>query len=247
MRLLLSNDDGYFSPGLAALAMSLGDLGETLVCAPERDRSGASNSLTLDRPLSVREAPSGFFYVDGTPTDCIHLAATGLMSDLPDMVVSGINHGPNMGDDTIYSGTVAAATEGFLLGIPAIAISLASHNPVHFETAARVASDLVKRFQQDPFRGAVLLNVNVPDVPYESLKGIKVTRLGRRHKSAPVIRSANPRGDTIWWVGPIGKIADATTGTDFDAIANGFVSITPLSIDLTAHQQLEFIAEWVGV
>lgn len=246
MRLLLSNDDGYFSPGIAALAMSLGELGETLVVAPERDRSGASNSLTLDRPLSVREAPSGFFYVNGTPTDCIHLAATGLMAAPPDMVVSGINHGPNMGDDTIYSGTVAAATEGFLLGIPSIAISLASHNPVHFETAARVAADLVKRFQQDPFRGAVLLNVNVPDLPYELLKGTQVTRLGRRHKSAPVIRSANPRGDTIWWVGPIGKIADATDGTDFDAISKGYVSITPLSIDLTAHQQLEFIHEWVN-
>jgi 5'-nucleotidase len=246
MRFLVSNDDGYFSPGIAALAMALGDLGDAFVCAPERDRSGASNSLTLDRPLSVRQAPSGFYYVNGTPTDCIHLAATGLMSERPDMVISGINHGPNMGDDTIYSGTVAAATEGFLLGIPAIAISLASHNPVHFETAARVAADLVKRFIQEPFRGAVLLNVNVPDVPYESLSGTKVTRLGRRHKSAPVIRSENPRGDTIWWVGPIGKVADASEGTDFDAIANGYVSITPLSIDLTAHQQLEFIATWAS-
>ena len=246
MRFLISNDDGYLSPGIAALAIALGDLGEAFVCAPERDRSGSSNSLTLDRPLSVRQAPSGFHYVNGTPTDCIHLAATGLMPELPDMVISGINHGPNMGDDTIYSGTVAAATEGFLHGIPSIAISLASHNPVYFETAARVAADLVQRFQREPFRGAVLLNVNVPDLPYDSLKGTQVTRLGRRHKSAPVIRAENPRGDTIWWVGPIGKIADASLGTDFDAIANGYVSITPLSIDLTAHQQLEFISTWVN-
>ncbi|QKJ67649.1 5'/3'-nucleotidase SurE [Deefgea piscis] len=246
MRFLISNDDGYFSPGLAALAMSLGGLGDTFVCAPERDRSGSSNSLTLDRPLSVNQSASGFFYVNGTPTDCVHLAATGLMPDLPDMVVAGINHGPNMGDDTIYSGTVAAATEGFLLGIPAIAISLASHNPVHFETAAQVANDLVQRFIRNPFRGAVLLNVNVPDIAYESLSGTKITRLGRRHKSAPVIRDENPRGEPIWWVGPIGKVADASSGTDFDAIANGYVSITPLSIDLTAHQQIDFMTQWVN-
>ena len=246
MRFLISNDDGYFAPGLAALAMALGDEGDAMVCAPERDRSGASNSLTLDRPLSVRKAPSGFYYVNGTPTDCVHLAATGLMSELPDMVVSGINHGANMGDDTIYSGTVAAATEGFLLGIPSLAISLASRNPIHFETAACVARDLVQRFKADPFRGAVLLNVNVHDVPYEQLSGIKVTRLGRRHKGAPVIRDENPRGDTIWWVGPIGQIADASAGTDFDAIANGFVSITPLSIDLTSYPQMDFLNSWIS-
>ncbi|WP_157314799.1 5'/3'-nucleotidase SurE [Chitinibacter sp. FCG-7] len=246
MRFLISNDDGYFAPGIAALAMALGDEGEALVCAPERDRSGASNSLTLDRPLQVRTSPSGFHYVNGTPTDCVHLAATGLMSSPPDMVVSGINHGANMGDDTIYSGTVAAATEGYLLGIPSIAISLASRNPVHFETAARVARELVQRFKKTPLDQPVLLNVNVPDLPYESLKGTQITRLGRRHKSASVIRSANPRGDTIWWVGPIGDIADASDGTDFAAVEQGYVSITPLSVDLTAYPQLDMINRWMA-
>ncbi len=246
MRFLISNDDGYFAPGIATLALALGDEGNVLVCAPERDRSGASNSLTLDRPLTVRTAPNGFLYVNGTPTDCVHLAATGLMPQLPDMVVAGINHGANMGDDTIYSGTVAAATEGFLLGVPAIAVSLASHSPQHFETAAMVARDLVRRVKRSPFQSAILLNVNVPDVPYEEIKGVRMTRLGRRHKSAPVVRSENPRGDTIWWVGAAGVAADAGEGTDFHAVANGYVSITPLSIDLTAYPQLEFVSSWLS-
>lgn len=246
MRFLISNDDGYFAPGIATLALALGDEGEVMVCAPERDRSGASNSLTLDRPLTVRTAPNGFLFVNGTPTDCVHLAATGLMPALPDMVFAGINHGANMGDDTIYSGTVAAATEGFLLGIPAVAISLASRSPQHFETAAKVARDLVHRIKRAPFREAVLLNVNVPDLPYEELKGVLVTRLGRRHKSAPVIRSENPRGDTIWWVGAVGAVADAGGNTDFWAVENGYVSMTPLSIDLTAYQQLDFVSSWLS-
>ncbi|WP_028451064.1 5'/3'-nucleotidase SurE [Chitinilyticum aquatile] len=246
MRFLVSNDDGYFSPGIAALAMALGDEGDALVCAPERDRSGASNSLTLDRPLTVREAPGGFLYVNGTPTDCVHLAATGLMEALPDMVLSGINHGANMGDDTVYSGTVAAATEGYLLGIPAIAISLASRTPQHFETAARVALDLVRRFKRQSFSVPLLLNVNVPDLPYEELKGVRITRLGRRHKAEPVIRSSNPRGETIWWVGPPGVAADAGEGTDFHAVSEGYVSITPLSTDLTSHTQLELVASWLS-
>lgn len=246
MRFLLSNDDGYFAPGIATLAMALGDEGEVMVCAPERDRSGASNSLTLDRPLSVRTAPNGFLYVNGTPTDCIHLAATGLMSEKPDMVVSGINHGSNMGDDTIYSGTVAAATEGYLLGIPSMAISLASRSPQHFETAARIAREMVRRVKQTPFDKPVLLNINVPDLPYEAIKGLCVTRLGRRHKSAPVVRSENPRGETIWWVGAPGVAADAGEGTDFHAVANGYVSVTPLSIDLTAYQQMEWASSWLS-
>ncbi|GHD60611.1 5'/3'-nucleotidase SurE [Jeongeupia chitinilytica] len=245
MRILISNDDGYFAPGLAALATKLAEQHDVLVCAPERDRSGASNSLTLDRPLTVRTAPNGYRYVNGTPTDCVHLAATGLMDTLPDMVVSGINHGANMGDDTIYSGTVAAATEGFLLGVPAMAVSLASRNPSHFDTAARIASELVARVEREPFRGAVLLNVNVPDMPYGALAGRKVTRLGRRHRAAPVIKAANPRGEAIWWVGPPGLAADAAEGTDFHAITQGQVSITPLSIDLTAYPQLDFIESWL--
>ncbi|MEN9658540.1 MAG: hypothetical protein RL571_2005 [Pseudomonadota bacterium] len=246
MRFLLSNDDGYFAPGILALADALREVGEVIVCAPERDRSGASNSLTLDRPLSVRKAPSGFLYVNGTPTDCVHLAATGLMDSLPDMVVAGINHGANMGDDTIYSGTVAAATEGHLFGVPAMAISLASRNPQHFATAAKVARDLVQRFIQSPFVAPVLLNVNVPDIPYEELKGVQMTRLGRRHKSSGVIQSKNPRGETIWWVGPVGEVSHAGEGTDFYAVAHGYVSVTPLSVDLTAKTQLDLVSTWLS-
>ncbi|KAF0814178.1 5'-nucleotidase SurE [Andreprevotia sp. IGB-42] len=245
MRILISNDDGYFATGIARLAEALSQTHEVFVCAPERDRSGSSNSLTLDRPLTVRTAPNGFHYVNGTPTDCVHLAATGLLGGLPDMVVSGINHGANMGDDTIYSGTVAAATEGYLLGIPSLAISLASRNPQHFGTAARVAHDLVERAVRNPLRGAVLLNVNVPDREYDGLTGFETTRLGRRHKSAPVIRDENPRGETIWWIGPVGLAADAGEGTDFHAINAGRVSITPLSIDLTAYAQRDDIASWL--
>src|SRR5512147_548794 len=183
MRILLSNDDGYFAPGLAALAQALAPLADITVVAPERDRSGASNSLTLDRPLMLRQAPGGFYYVNGTPTDCVHLAVTGMLDHLPDMVISGINHGANMGDDTIYSGTVAAATEGHLLGIPSIAVSLASKEGAHFPAAARIARELVERFFGSPPSQPMLLNVNVPDVPYESLQGIEVTRLGKRHRA----------------------------------------------------------------
>jgi 5'-nucleotidase len=246
MRILLSNDDGYFAPGLAALAETLSRIAEVTVVAPERDRSGASNSLTLDRPLIVRKSHLGFHYINGTPTDCVHLAVTGLLDPLPDMIVSGVNHGANMGDDTIYSGTVAAATEGFLLGIPSIAMSLAKRVEGHYGTAARVAADLVNRFQQRPLRLPVLLNVNVPDVPYEELRGYRVTRLGRRHKAEPVIKSNNPRGETVYWVGAAGDVADAGEGTDFHAVANDFVSVTPLQIDLTQYAQIDAVRNWLG-
>jgi 5'-nucleotidase len=244
MRILLSNDDGYFSPGLAVLAEQLSPLAEITVVAPERDRSGASNSLTLDRPLSLHKAPNGFFYVNGTPTDCVHMAVTGMLDDLPDMVISGINHGANMGDDTIYSGTVAAATEGFLLGIPSIAMSLVSHSAEYLATAGRVAVDIVKRYQAEPLTQACLLNVNVPNIPYEQLKGAVITRLGRRHKAEPVVKTTNPRGDTIYWVGAAGSAADAGEGTDFHATSVGSVSITPLQIDLTHFQQLPLLKKW---
>jgi 5'-nucleotidase len=246
MRILLSNDDGYFAPGLAALADVLSRIAEVTVVAPERDRSGASNSLTLDRPLTVRTSHLGFHYVNGTPTDCVHLAVTGYLGWLPDMVVSGINHGANMGDDTIYSGTVAAATEGFLLGIPSIAVSLAKRTEGHYATAARVAADLVARYRDQPIGQPALLNVNVPDVPYEALRGQRVTRLGRRHKAEPVIRGTNPRGETVYWVGAAGDAADAGEGTDFHAVANDFVSITPLQIDLTQYTQLETVRAWLA-
>jgi 5'-nucleotidase len=246
MRILLSNDDGYFAPGLAALAQALQALGEITVVAPERDRSGASNSLTLDRPLTVRRAANGFLFVNGTPTDCVHLAVTGLLDRLPDMVVSGINHGSNMGDDTIYSGTVAAATEGFLLGIPAIALSLAGRSGANFATAGRVAADLVRRHQATPPAEPYLLNVNVPDVAAGALGVIEVTRLGKRHKAEPVIKSATPRGDTVYWVGAAGDAADAGPGTDFHAVAAGCVSVTPLQMDLTHFSHLESLRAWIA-
>ncbi len=245
MRILLSNDDGYFAPGIEQLALSLSGLAEITVVAPERDRSGASNSLTLDRPLSLRRTPNGFYHVNGTPTDCVHLAVTGMLDTLPDMVVSGINHGANMGDDTIYSGTVAAATEGYLLGVPAIAVSLVGKTGVHFATAAGIARQLVERFLAQPIRTPVLLNVNVPDVPPEEIRGIRVTRLGRRHKAEPVVRANNPRGETVFWVGAAGEAADAGEGTDFHAVANNYVSVTPLQIDLTHTGQLSMIETWL--
>ena len=189
MKFLISNDDGYFAPGIAQLADTLSRHGEVVVVAPERDRSGASNSLTLDRPLTVRKAANGFHYVNGTPTDCVHLAVTGFLDFRPDMIFSGVNHGPNMGDDTIYSGTVAAATEGFLLGIPSVAVSLAGYSGRHFASAGKVVDQLVTRCKASPFRQPVLLNVNVPDLPPESLGELKVTRLGRRHHAEPVIKS----------------------------------------------------------
>lgn len=245
MRILLSNDDGYFAPGLAALARSLAPFADITVVAPERDRSGASNSLTLDRPLMLRQAPSGFYYVNGTPTDCVHLAVTGMLDHMPDMVISGINHGANMGDDTIYSGTVAAATEGYLLGIPSIAVSLASHNAEHFDSAARVVVDLVQRIQAQPPTEPMLLNVNVPDRAWEDLSGLAVTRLGKRHKAESVVKTTNPRGQIVYWVGAAGAAQDAGEGTDFDALAKGFVSITPLQMDLTRFSQMDSVSAWL--
>lgn len=245
MHILLSNDDGYFAPGLAALAEALAGLGEITVVAPEQNRSAASNSLTLDRPLFLRRADSGFCFVNGTPADCVHLAVAGMLDKLPDIVVSGINHGANMGDDTIYSGTVAAATEGYLLGLPSIAISLASFAGHHYATAGQVARELVERFIRDPIRQPVLLNVNVPDIPYAELRGLEVTRLGRRHKAEPVVRMTSPRNETVFWIGAAGAAADAAPGTDFNAVERGCVSVTPLQIDLTHTAQLGVVRNWV--
>nr|MBL8410752.1 5'/3'-nucleotidase SurE [Dechloromonas sp.] len=245
MRILLSNDDGYFAPGLAALAEALAGLGEIVVVAPEQNRSGASNSLTLDRPLFLKQAASGFYFVNGTPTDCVHLAVTGMLDTLPDIIVSGINNGANMGDDTIYSGTVAAATEGFLLGIPSIAISLTSFEGKHYASAGMVARQLVERFIRDPIRDPVLLNVNVPDIPNAELRGMEVTRLGRRHKAEAVVKMVSPRNETVYWVGAAGAAADAGPGTDFNAVERGFVSVTPLQIDLTHTAQLPVVRRWM--
>ena len=246
MKILVSNDDGYFAPGITLLAEALSRLGEVTVVAPERDRSGASNSLTLDRPLVVRRAPNGYYSINGTPTDCVHIAVTGLLDFTPDMVVSGVNLGANMGDDTIYSGTVAAAVEGYLLGIPSIAVSLTSKAGQHFETAIDVALKMAERLSRAPFGEPVLLNVNVPDIAPERLRGIEVTRLGKRHKAEPVIKLSTPRGETAYWIGPAGGAADAGPGTDFHAVQSERVSVTPLRMDLTHSGQLERAREWLG-
>jgi len=246
MRILLSNDDGYFAPGIEILARTLAEVAEVTVVAPERDHSGASNSLTLDRPMLLRRSANGYYFVNGTPTDCVHLAVTGMLDAQPDMVVSGINLGANMGDDTIYSGTVAAATEGYLLGVPSLAISLASKRGEHFETAARVARELVERFQTEAFAEPVLLNVNVPDIPYAALKGLRVTRLGRRHKAEPAVKQQTPRGQTVYWVGAAGPAQDSGEDTDFGAVEDGYVSLTPLQMDLTHNAQIAGVRRWLG-
>lgn len=246
MNILISNDDGFQAPGIVALYEALKDLGRVEVVAPEQNNSAKSNALTLHSPLYVSQASNGFRYVNGTPADCVHIALTGLLDYKPDLVVSGINNGANMGDDTIYSGTVAAATEGYLLGVPSIAISLGSFEGRHFATAGRVARELVQRFSRTPFSGPVLLNVNVPDVPYEDLRGIQVTRLGRRHKAEPAVKSVSPRGETLYWIGAAGPAADAGEGTDFYAVEHGWVSVTPLQIDLTHAAQLADVRHWLG-
>jgi 5'-nucleotidase len=246
VKILVSNDDGYFAPGITLLAEALRQLAEVTVVAPERDRSGASNSLTLDRPLVVQRAPNGYYSVNGTPTDCVHIAVTGLLDFVPDMVVSGVNLGANMGDDTIYSGTVAAAAEGYLLGIPSLALSLTSKTGEHFQSAIGVALEIVERFKRRPFAEPVLLNVNVPDVAPAELRGIEVTRLGRRHKAEPVVKLQTPRGETAYWIGPAGGAADAGPGTDFHAVESRRVSVTPLRMDLTHNAQLAAAKAWLG-
>ncbi len=232
--------------GLECLAAHLGRTAEVTVVAPDRDRSGASNSLTLLRPLRAQRAGNGFIYVDGTPTDCVHLAITGLLEQEPDIVVSGINHGGNLGDDVLYSGTVAAAMEGRFLGLPAIAVSLASANPTHFATAAQVIERLLEGLTVDTLPADMILNVNVPDVAYADLRGLEATRLGHRHKAEAVIPGRDPRGRMIYWVGPPGPAADAGPGTDFHAVASGRVSVTPLHADLTRHNALAMLTAWCG-
>jgi len=248
MNILISNDDGYLAHGLTCLAEHLEKIATIHVVVPDRDRSGASNSLTLDRPLRGIQGDNGFIRVNGTPTDCVHLAITGLLPEEPDMVISGINAGANMGDDVLYSGTVAAAMEGRFLGLPAIAVSLAAtkagQQPCHYATAAMVIVNLLDHLLKSPLPADSILNINVPDVPYDELKGISVTRLGNRHKSEPVISMVDPRGLPIYWVGPVGSEQDAGPGTDFYAIKNAQVSITPIQIDLTRYNRLEMTAEW---
>ena len=245
MHILVSNDDGYQAPGIICLAQALSSISTVTVVAPDRNRSGASNSLTLDRPLRSYQEENGFVSVDGTPTDCVHLAITGLLTNEPEMVISGINAGANLGDDVLYSGTVAAAMEGRFLGKPAIAVSLASSHHRHFETAASAAITLVKKLEACPLPNDIILNVNVPDRPLAEVLGYQSTRLGFRHKAEPVIKSRDPRGKPIFWVGSAGPEQDAGPGTDFYAVNNGFISVTAIQVDLTRYNAIDTVADWL--
>ncbi len=245
LKILLSNDDGYNAPGLTTLAEALRATADVTIVAPDRNRSGASNSLTLDYPIRATEVAEHLYRVDGTPTDCVHIAITGLLDREPDMVVSGINAGENLGDDVLYSGTVAAAVEGRFLGLPAMAVSLVGQEGRHYATAARVAARLVQQLCQDPLPADTILNINVPDLSWDELAGFEATRLGHRHKAEKVIRQEDPRGRTVYWVGPPGSEQDAGPGTDFHAVRRGYVSITPIQVDVTRYTALDKVAHWL--
>jgi len=246
MRILISNDDGYQSPGIISLASALSTLADTTVVAPDRNRSAASNSLTLEYPIRATIQENGFYSVDGTPTDCVHLAITGLLQEEPDMVISGINLGANMGDDVLYSGTVAAAFEGRHLGYPSIAVSLVGSELKHFDTAAMIVNELVSSLELNSIPVDSILNINVPDIPLNEIKGIQATRLGQRHKAEPVVKMTDPRGQAIYWVGPPGPEQDAGPGTDFHAVRNDYVSITPLQVDLTRYDSIAVLEDWLS-
>lgn len=246
VKILVSNDDGYLAKGITALADALSKIAEVIVVAPDRNHSGASNSLTLHSPLRVHKVEEDRYFVNGTPSDCVHLALSGFLDEDPDIVVSGVNHGANLGDDVIYSGTVAAAMEGRFLGLPAIAVSLVGRHAKHFDTAARVASDLVMKLQDKPLVSDIMLNVNVPDVEYEKLTGVESTRLGFRHRSEPLVKLKDPHGRSIYWIGPAGEGQDAGIGTDFEAIERGAVAVTPLKVDLTRHEMLPELKDWLA-
>ncbi|MFT6976865.1 5'/3'-nucleotidase SurE [Shewanella sp. Actino-trap-3] len=245
INILVSNDDGVSAAGIIALSNALSEFAQVLTVAPDRNCSGASNSLTLTNPLRINNLDNGYIAVNGTPTDCVHLAIRQLCLTEPDIVVSGINAGANMGDDTLYSGTVAAAMEGRFLGLPAIAVSLVGKSLIHYDTAAVYATKIVKGLLAHPISRDQMLNVNVPDLPIAEIKGIKVTRLGARHKAEGMIKTQDPAGKDIYWLGPVGSEQDAGEGTDFDAVAAGYVSITPLTVDLTAYNQLDGLADWI--
>lgn len=245
MRILISNDDGVFAPGIIALARELETIAEIIVMAPDRNRSGASNSLTLSRPIRVKQLENGYYSVEGTPTDCVHLAVTGFLEQEIDLVVSGINNGGNLGDDVLYSGTVAAAMEGRYLGLPAIAVSMVGENIKNYPTAAKIVKQLILKFSKERLPSQTILNINVPDVPESKIKGIEITRLGKRHCSEPTMKALDPRGNTIYWIGPPGCAADKGEGTDFNAIDRGFASITPLHLDMTHYKMFEHLSVWV--
>lgn len=245
MRILIANDDGYQSAGIGALNVAMKRLGTTTVVAPDRNRSGASNSLTLTHPIHVRRHADDVYAVEGTPADCVNIALSGLLETEVDIVVSGINDGPNMGDDVLYSGTVAAAMEGRFLGQPAIALSMASHKPAHFETAAKIAEQLVIHLSKVPLPGNTILNVNVPDVAIEQIQGMRLTKLGTRHPAANAIKQDSPRGDALYWIGAAGEIDDCSDGTDFHAVSQNYVSVTPLTVDLTSVDALQPVGDWL--
>ncbi len=246
MKILVSNDDGYLATGINVLAETLAEIADVIVVAPDRNHSGASNSLTLHSPLRIRRVKDNWYCVNGTPSDSVHLALSGYLDFEPDIVVSGINHGANLGDDVIYSGTVAAAMEGRFLGFPAIAVSLVGPRATHFAAAAAVARDLVQKLQHHALPPDVILNVNVPDRAYEELAGLRATRLGFRHRSEPLIRAKDPHDRTIYWIGPAGPGQDAGPGTDFEAIEQGAVAVTPLKVDLTRHEAVAPLAQWLN-
>ncbi len=246
MRILVSNDDGVLAPGIRALVKELSRVAEIEVMAPDRNRSGASNSLTLSRPLRVKQLDNGHYSVEGTPTDCVHLALTGFFVPSVDIVVSGINDGANLGDDIIYSGTVAAAMEGRFLGLPAIAVSMVGDNIQHYETAAVIVRQLVQKIGAHQLPLKTILNVNVPDLPLNKIKGLEVTRLGTRHSAEPIVKEYDPRGHLIYWVGPPGPEADAGPGTDFFAVNQGCVSVTPLHFDMTHYNVFEQVSAWTN-
>ncbi len=248
MRVLVSNDDGVDAPGILMLARQLASIGDVVVVAPDRDRSGASNSLTLDQPIRVKRLADDRFSVAGTPTDCVYLALSGMLKLMPDIVVSGINSAANLGDDVIYSGTVSAAMEGRFLGLPAIAVSLASrdHKGQHYESAAKAVLMLIRRLLVDPLPADTILNVNVPDLPWDEIRGLSVARLGRRHRAPACVEQIDPRGRPMYWIGPPGDAEDDGPGTDFHAVREGYVSITPIHVDLTRYQALEKVGGWVS-
>lgn len=246
MKILLSNDDGYLAPGLAVLRRALEGVAELMVVAPESNHSGASNALTLDRPLRVQQIENNFYAINGTPADCVHIALTGLLDEKPDLVVSGINSGANLGDDTLYSGTVAAAMEGRFLGLPAIAVSLAGRKMRYFETAASIAVDMISKLKSQPLPADILLNVNVPDIPLSELKGVRATRLGHRLPPSPAVKAEDPNGRTVYWIGPAGLADNKADGTDFAAVIERYASISPIQFDLTHHPRVEHLAEWLA-
>ena len=246
MKILLSNDDGYLAPGLAALRQVLEQVAELVVVAPESNHSGASNALTLDRPLRVQQIEKNFYAINGTPADCVHIALTGLLDEKPDLVVSGINNGANLGDDTLYSGTVAAAMEGRFLGLPAIAVSLAGRKMKYYDTAANIVKDMIRKLDVQPLPADILLNVNVPDLPLKDLRGVRATHLGSRMPPSPAVRAEDPNGREVYWIGPAGLADNKADGTDFAAVIDHYVSISPIQFDLTHHQRVDHLADWLS-